>query len=202
MNHLSPDARYIVPQIEERTPFGSRTIDPYSKLFANRIIFLSAPIDATSASDVVAQLLALDAADPELDITLYINSPGGSISDMSMIVDAISLIKADVSTICLGLAASAAAVLLAAGTKGKRLALPNARVMIHQPRSGGNGRGQASDIEIQAKEILFMRNWMENFLAERSNKTLEEIKVDLERDKFLSASEALDYGLIDRIITR
>ena len=200
MNPLNPPARYVVPQMEERTPYGVKTVDPYTKLFENRIIFLAAPVDATSASDIVAQLLALQAQDPESDITMYINSPGGSVSDMSMIIDTMAHIKSDVSTICLGLAASAAAVLLSAGTPGKRLALPNARVMIHQPRTGQSGRGQASDIEIQAKEILFMRNWMENFLADHSKKSLDEIKLDLERDKFLSASEALEYGLIDRIV--
>lgn len=200
--HYSPSSRYILPSFEERTAYGTKTMDPYSKLFENRTIFLAAPVDGTSASDLVAQLLGLEAQSDTEDITLYINSPGGSISDMSMIIDTINYIKPDVSTICLGLAASAAAVLLAAGAPGKRFALPNSRIMIHQPRTGDSGRGQASDIQIQAEEIMRSRTWMEEFLSAHSNQPLDVVHRDLERDKFLTAQQALEYGLIDDIVAR
>jgi len=201
MEHFDPQARYQVPQMEERTPYGIRHLDPYSKLFDNRIIFLSTPVDATSSSDVVAQLLALNAKDGDSPIHLYVNSPGGSLTDMSMIVDTMNYISAKVSTLAIGLAASAAAVILAAGEPGMRFALPSARIMVHQPRVDGSGRGQASDIEIQAKEIEFLRTNMEEFLSKRTGQELETIKKDLERDKFMSAQEALDYGIIDAVVS-
>lgn len=194
------ESRYVLPNTEEKTPYGYRTLDPYTKLFRDRILFLTAPVDATSAGDLVVQLLALDAEDKDADITLYINSPGGSITDMAMVIDTINLIQADVSTVALGLAASAAAVLLAAGTPGKRYALPNARIMVHQPRTGESTRGQASDIAIQAKEILRTREWMEEFLASRTGKPVEEIHKDLERDKFLTSADAVEYGIIDKVL--
>lgn len=196
----SRDARYILPQFEERTANGMRNIDPYSKLFEDRIIFLSTPVDATSASDIVAQLLALNVADKDSDITLYINSTGGNLSDVSMIIDTINLISAPVSTLAIGAAASTAAMLLAAGAKGKRFALPSARIMIHQPRVQGE-RGQASDIRIHAQEIDYLRQRMENFLVEQTGQDLERISLDLQRDKFMSAEEAVEYGLIDRVIS-
>lgn len=200
LNTFIPEARYVLPQMEERTPYGIRNLDPYSKLFDSRIIFLTTPVDATSASDVVAQLLALNAKDPGMDIMLYINSPGGSLTDMSMIVDTMNYVQAPVSTLAVGLAASAAAVILAAGAPGKRLALPSSRIMVHQPRVEGSGRGQASDIEIQAREIEYLRRNMETFLAERTGQSLEQIQLDLERDKFMSSHEAKAYGIIDNVV--
>lgn len=197
---VNPEARYILPSFEERTNYGSRTQDPYSRLFRDRIIFLSAPVDGTSASDLVAQLLALESQSAQEDITLYINSPGGSITDLSMVIDTINHIKPNVSTICLGLAASAAAVLLSAGTIGKRYALPNSRIMIHQPRITSAVRGQASDLEVLAQEITDTRERMEDFLVSRTKRSKEEIHRDLERDKYLSAEAALEYGIIDEIM--
>lgn len=199
-NYGMPEARYVLPQFEERTPYGMRNIDPYSKLFDSRIIFLSTPVDATSSSDIVAQLLSLNAKDPDVPITLYINSPGGSLTDMSMIVDTMNHVKAKVSTMAIGLAASAAAVILAAGEPGMRHALPSARIMVHQPRVDGSGRGQASDIEIQAKEIEYLRGNMEEFLANRTGQSIETIKRDLERDKFMSAQQAVEYGILDSVV--
>lgn len=199
-NSGMPEARYVLPSFEERTAYGMRNIDPYSKLFDSRIIFLSTPVDATSASDIVAQLLSLNAKDADAPITLYINSPGGSLTDMSMIVDTMNHVKARVSTMAIGLAASAAAVILAAGEPGLRHALPSARIMVHQPRVEGRGGGQASDIEIQAKEIEYLRGNMESLLALRTNQPLETIRRDLERDKFMSAQEAVEYGIIDSVV--
>jgi len=200
MNFPNVDARYVLPTMEEKTPYGFRHLDPYSKLFDSRIIFLSTQVDSVSSSDVVAQLLALNAAD-ESPITLYINSPGGSLTDMSMIVDTMNYIAAPVSTVALGLAASAAAIILAAGEKGLRFALPSARILLHQPRVDGSGRGQASDIEIQAKEIEYLRDRMEHFLSDRTGQPLELIRKDLERDKFLSGTDAIEYGILDSIIS-
>lgn len=205
MNNLvipnSPTSRYVVPQFTERTSYGMKTVDPYGKLFEERIIFLGAPIDDTSANDVMSQLLVLEAQDSSSDITLYINSGGGSMTALAAIYDTIQYIKSDVQTVCLGQAASAAAVLLAAGTPGKRLALPNARIMIHQPATGDSGRGQASDIEIQALEILRMRTWLEDALAYHTGKPAKEIAHDIERDKFLTAQQALEYGIIDQVLS-
>ncbi len=196
-----PESRYVVPQMEQRRNGVISTMDPYTRLFQDRIIFLSAPIDDTSASDVIAQLLALDIDDHDAEIHIYINSGGGSISAMNAIVDTMNFLKAPISTIALGMAASAAAVLLAAGEKGKRLSLPNARIMIHQPRSGGSeGSMQASDIDVMAKEILRSREWMEEFLAKRTGRTAAEISDMIERDNWLSPEEALKLGLIDKIV--
>ena len=196
----TPQGRYILPSFTERTSTGYQTHDPYTKLFDDRIIFLGVQIDDVSADDVMAQLLVLESQDPDRDITMYINSPGGSFTAMTAIYDTMQYIRPHIQTVCLGQAASAAAVLLAGGTPGKRLALPNARVLIHQPASGGD-RGQASDIEIQAKEIMRMREWLEHAIAKHSKHTVEEVKKDIDRDKILTAQEALEYGLIDQVLT-
>jgi ATP-dependent Clp protease protease subunit len=190
---------YFIPQWEERTSYGMRRIDPYTKLFEDRIIFLGTPITDEIANAVMAQLLCLQAMDSDRDISIYINSPGGSFTALTAIYDTIRYIKPDVQTVCLGQAASAAAVLLAAGTPGKRLALPNSRIIIHQPATEGT-YGQSSDIEIQANEILRLRALLEKMLAEASGKSHEEVSRDIERDKFLTADQAIEYGLIDDIL--
>ncbi|RRD60976.1 ATP-dependent Clp protease proteolytic subunit [Leucobacter sp. OH1287] len=197
---MMPQARYILPQFEERTAYGVRTQDPYSKLFEDRIIFLGTQVDDASADDIMAQLIVLESQDPERDIVMYINSPGGSFTAMTAIYDTMQYIKPEVQTVCLGQAASAAAVLVAGGAPGKRLALPNARVLIHQPATGQASRGQASDIEIQAKEIMRMREWLEETLAKHSNRSVEQVHEDIDRDKILGAQEALEYGLIDQVL--
>jgi ATP-dependent Clp protease protease subunit len=196
-----PSSRYVLPSFEERTAYGYKRQDPYAKLFEDRIVFMGVQVDDASADDVMAQLLVLESMDPDRDITLYINSPGGSFTAMTAIYDTMQYIRPDIQTVCLGQAASAAAVLLAAGTPGKRLALPNARVLIHQPSTGGQGGGQASDIEIQAAEVLRMRTWLEETLSKHSNKSPEEVNRDIERDNILGAAEALKYGLIDQVLT-
>ena len=195
------EARYILPTFEERTAYGYKRQDPYAKLFEDRIVFLGVQIDDASADDVMAQLLVLESQDPDRDIVMYINSPGGSFTAMTAIYDTMQYIKPHIQTVVLGQAASAAAVLMAAGTPGKRLALPNARILIHQPSAGGQGGGQASDIEIQAAEILRMRGWLEATLSHHSNRTPEQVNKDIDRDKILSAAEALEYGLIDQVLT-
>jgi ATP-dependent Clp protease protease subunit len=194
------DARYIVPKFSERTSYGFREWDPYSKLFDERIIFLGVQIDDASANDVMAQLITLESMDPDRDISIYINSPGGSFTALTAIYDTMQWVKPDIQTVCMGQAASAAAVLLAAGTPGKRLALPNARILIHQPWSEG-GRGDLSDLEIQANEILRMRSVMEQMLAKHSGRELDDVHRDIDRDKILSADEAKDYGIIDQVLT-
>ncbi len=191
---------YYIPQWEERTSYGVRRVDPYTKLFEDRIIFLGTPISDDIANAVMAQLLCLQSMDPERPISMYINSPGGSFTALTAIYDTMQYIKPDVSTVCLGQAASAAAVLLAAGTKGKRFALPNSRILIHQPATEG-GYGQGSDLEIQAREILRIRSLMEQMLADDTGQSVEQISRDIERDKYLTAAEALEYGLIDEIFT-
>jgi ATP-dependent Clp protease protease subunit len=197
---FSPTMDYYIPQWEERTSYGMRRIDPYTKLFEDRIIFLGTPISDDIANAVMAQLLCLQQMDAERDIEIYINSPGGSFTALTAIYDTMRYIKPDVRTVCLGQAASAAAVILAAGTKGKRLALPNSRILIHQPATEG-GYGQSSDIEIQAREILRIRALMEQMLAEDTGRTTEEVSRDIERDKYLTAEQALDYGIIDEVLT-
>lgn len=189
---------YYIPQWEERTSYGFRRIDPYAKLFEDRIIFVGTPISDDVANAVMAQLLCLQQMDADRDIQLYINSPGGSFTAMTAIYDTMRYLKSDVQTVCLGQAASAAAVLLAAGTKGKRFALPNSRILIHQPYTEGTG-GQISDLEIQANEILRMRALMEQMIADASGKTPEQVSKDVERDKILTADQALEYGLIDQV---
>jgi ATP-dependent Clp protease, protease subunit len=192
------NGRYILPQFTEKTPYGSRQMDPYAKLFEERIIFLGAPIDDASADDVMAQLLCLESMDPDRDISIYINSPGGSYTAMTAIYDTMQFIKPRIQTVCLGQAASAASVILAAGAPGNRLILPHARVLIHQPYS--QGRGQGSDIEIQAAEILRMREEMERILSEHSGRDIEQVRKDIERDKILTAAQAVEYGLADQVI--
>lgn len=199
MNTPNIEARYILPSFEERTAYGMKQQDPYAKLFSERVVFLGAQVDDVSANDVMSQLLVLEALDPDSDITMYINSPGGSMTALSAIVDTMEYIGPDVATVCLGQAASAAAVILAAGAPGKRAALPNARVMIHQPATEGT-RGQASDIEIQAAEILRMRAWLENSLAGYTGQDIDVVRQDVERDKFLTGQQALDYGIVDMIL--
>ena len=196
-----PSSRYILPSFEERTSYGFKRQDPYNKLFEDRIVFLGVQVDDASADDIMAQLLVLESQDPDRDITMYINSPGGSFTAMTAIYDTMMYIKPQIQTVCLGQAASAAAVLLAAGAPGKRLALPNSRVLIHQPSTGDAGRGQASDIEIQAKEIMRLRNWLEETISKHSNKSVEEVNRDIDRDKILTAPEALEYGLIDQVLS-
>ncbi|GAA1155860.1 ATP-dependent Clp protease proteolytic subunit [Kribbella jejuensis] len=190
---------YFIPQWEERTSYGMRRIDPYTKLFEDRIIFLGTPITDEIANAVMAQLLCLQSMDSDRDISIYINSPGGSFTALTAIYDTVRYIKPDVQTVCLGQAASAAAVLLAAGTPGKRLALPNSRIIIHQPATEGT-YGQSSDIEIQANEILRLRSLLETMIAEASGKSREEVSRDIERDKFLTAEQAIEYGLIDDVL--
>ena len=190
---------YFIPQWEERTSYGMRRVDPYTKLFEERIIFLGTPISDEVANAVMAQLLCLQSMDTDRDINIYINSPGGSFTALTAIYDTIRYIKPDVSTVCLGQAASAAAVLLAAGTAGKRLALPNARVLIHQPATEGT-YGQVSDLEIQANEIQRVRRLLETTLARHTKKSPDEVRLDIERDKILTAAEAQEYGIIDEVL--
>ena len=196
-----PQSRYILPEFEERTAYGFKRHNPYTKLFEDRIVFLGVQVDDASADDIMAQLLVLESQDPDRDITMYINSPGGSFTALTAIYDTMQYIKPQIQTVCLGQAASAAAVLLAAGAKGKRLALPNARVLIHQPATGGGGSGQASDIEIQAREIMRMREWLEETLAKHTGQGIAKVNKDIDRDKILTAQEALEYGLIDQVLT-
>ena len=195
-----PSMDYYIPQWEERTSYGVRRVDPYTKLFEDRIIFLGTPISDDIANAVMAQLLCLQSMDPERPISMYINSPGGSFTALTAIYDTMRYIKPDVQTVCLGQAASAAAVLLAAGTKGKRLALPNSRILIHQPATEG-GYGQSSDLEIQAREILRIRSLMEGMLADSTGQTVEQVSLDIERDKYLTAEQAVEYGIVDDILT-
>ena len=196
----SPSGRYVLPQFEERTAYGFKRQDPYTKLFEDRIIFLGVQVDDASADDVMAQLLVLESTDPDRDIILYINSPGGSFTAMTAIYDTMQYIKPQIQTVCLGQAASAAAVLLGAGSPGKRLALPNARVLIHQPAMEGGGYAQASDIEIHANELIRMREWLEETLAKHTGRAVEQVRNDIERDKILTAAEALTYGLVDQVL--
>jgi ATP-dependent Clp protease protease subunit len=199
MENFEINNRYVLPTIEEKTSYGFKRLDPYTKLFEERIIFLGQAIDDTVANDVMAQLLTLESMDPDRDIMMYINSPGGSFTALTAIYDTMQFVRPDIMTICLGQAASAAAILLAGGTKGKRMALPNSRILIHQPYSEGGG--QASDIELQAKEILRMRDLLEIMLEKHSTKSKEQISADIERDKILTAQEAVEYGLIDQVLT-
>jgi len=192
-------ARYVLPSFVERTSYGIKEMNPYNKLFEERIIFLGVQIDDASANDVIAQLIALESMDPDRDITMYINSPGGSVTSMMAIYDTMQFVQPEIATVCIGQAASAAAVLLAAGTKDKRMALPNARILLHQPATEG-GYGQSSDLEIQAREILRMRALLETLLARHSGRSEEQVREDIERDNILTAEEAVEYGLIDEVI--
>ncbi len=190
----------MVPIVIEQSGRGERAYDIYSRLLRERVIFLVGPVNDQTANLVVAQMLFLESENPDKDISLYINSPGGSVSAGMAIFDTMQFIKPDVSTLCTGLAASMGAFLLAAGAKGKRYSLPNSRVMIHQPLGGA--QGQATDIEIQAREILYLRERLNTILAERTGQKLEKIAADTERDFFMSADQAKDYGLIDEVIAR
>ncbi|MQA08885.1 MAG: ATP-dependent Clp protease proteolytic subunit [Pseudonocardiaceae bacterium] len=196
--HL-PQSRYVLPSYIERTSYGVKESNPYNKLYEERIIFLGVQIDDASANDVMAQLLHLEHDDPDRDITIYINSPGGSFTSLMAIYDTMQFVRPDISTACLGQAASAAAVLLAAGTAGKRMALPNTRVLIHQPAVEGV-YGQVSDLEIQANEIQRVRRLMESTLERHTNKPAEEIRKDIDRDKILTAEEAKEYGFVDEVL--
>jgi ATP-dependent Clp protease, protease subunit len=195
----APSSRYILPQFEERTSYGMKRLDPYTKLFEDRIIFLGVQVDDASADDVIAQLIVLESQDPDRDILMYINSPGGSFTALTAIYDTMQYVRPDIQTYCLGQAASAAAVLLGAGAQGKRYALPNARILIHQPAMEGTG-GMASDLEIQANEVLRMRAWLESTLAKHTGRSVEQIEKDIERDKILTAEEAKKYGLVDEVL--
>ncbi len=195
-----PESRYILPSFVERTSQGLREHNPYSKLFEERIIFLGVQIDDTSANDVMAQLITLESMDPDRDILMYINSPGGSFSALTAIYDTMQYVKPEIQTVCIGQAASAAAVLLAAGTKGKRLALPNSKILIHQPYTE-TGRGDLIDLEIQAAEILRIRTTMEQMLSRHTGKSEEDVRQDVERDKYLTAQQALEYGIIDNVLS-
>jgi ATP-dependent Clp protease protease subunit len=188
-----------VPSFVERTSYGTRQSDPYNKMFEDRIIFLGVQVDDASANDVMAQLLTLEGIDPDRDITMYINSPGGSYTAMTAIYDTMQYVRPDIQTVCLGQAASAAAVILAGGTPGKRLALPNSRILIHQPALGGS-QGQGSDLEIQAREILRMRRELEELLAQHSGQPLEKVTRDIDRDKIMTADEAKEYGIVDVVL--
>ncbi|MYM35144.1 ATP-dependent Clp endopeptidase proteolytic subunit ClpP [Duganella sp. FT50W] len=189
----------LVPMVVEQSGRGERSYDIYSRLLKERIIFMVGPVNDQMANLVVAQLLFLESENPDKDISLYINSPGGSVSAGLAIFDTMQFIKPDVSTLCTGIAASMGAFLLAAGAKGKRFSLPNSRVMIHQP-SGGS-QGMASDIEIQAKEILYLRHRLNSIMAERTGQSIEQVAKDTDRDRFMSAEEAVEYGLIDKVLT-
>ncbi len=197
---LAPSSRYILPQYEERTAYGTKRQDPYTKLFEDRIIFLGVQVDDASADDIIAQLIVLESQDPDRDILMYINSPGGSFTALTAIYDTMMYIRPDVQTFVVGQAASAAAVIASAGAKGKRFALPNARILIHQPALAGGDYGQASDIEIQANEVLRMRTWLEETWAKHSNRSVEQVRKDIERDKILIAADAKEYGLIDEVL--
>ena len=191
---------YYVPNVTEQTSRGERTSDLYSRLLKENIIFLGTPIDDTIANLICAQLIHLESENPDKDINIYINSPGGDITALFAIYDTMQFIKNDIATICLGQAASAAAVLLAAGTKGKRLALPHSRVLLHQPY-GQVGYGQVTDLEIAAKEILRMRDLLEEILAKHTGQSMERIHADTDRDFVIEANEAVEYGIIDSVIS-
>jgi len=191
---------YVIPTVFEQTSRGERYFDIYSRLLKDRIIFLGTPIDDTVANLIMAQMLHLESDDPDKDVYLYINSPGGSITSLFAIYDTMQYIKPDVNTVCMGMAASASAVILAGGAPGKRFALPHARVMLHQPHGGT--QGQASDIEIQARLIVQMREQLNRILAEHTNQTYEKVSTDTERDFWMIAEEARNYGIVDAILTR
>jgi ATP-dependent Clp protease, protease subunit len=190
----------LVPMVVEQSGRGERSYDIYSRLLKERVIFLVGPVNDHTANLIVAQLLFLESENPDKDVSLYINSPGGSVSAGMAIYDTMQFIKPEVSTLCTGLAASMGAFLLAAGAKGKRFSLPNSRIMIHQP--SGGAQGQATDIEIQAREILYLRERLNGILAEKTGKTVEQISKDTERDNFMSAAEAAEYGMIDKVLSK
>ncbi len=199
---MSSDPRYVVPYVTEQSPRGERTMDIYSRLLADRIIFLGTPVDDQIANVVMAQLLHLDSEDPEQDINIYINSPGGSITAMLAMYDTMQFVNADVATTALGMAASAGSFLLAAGAKGKRSALPNTRILLHQPAIAGGLAGQASDVEIHARELVHTKRRVNELLAHMTGQPFEKIEADTDRDYILSPQAAIEYGVIDRVVDR
>ena len=199
---MSVDPRLVVPYVIEQSPRGERSMDIYSRLLNDRIVFLGTPVDDQVANAIIAQLLHLDSEDPEQDINVYINSPGGSVTAGLAIYDTMRFVNADVATTALGMAASISAVLLAAGTKGKRNVLPNTRVLLHQPWVQGGPGGQASDVEIQARELVRTKRRMNEILAEATGQPFEKIERDTDRDYIMGAEEAVEYGVVDRVINR
>lgn len=200
MTNTKPQNAILVPTVVEKSQFGERAYDIYSRLLKERIVFLGGPIDDQTANIVIAQLLFLESEDPKKDINVYINSPGGSVTSTLAIVDTMNYLKPEISTVCVGMAASGGAILLSSGTKGKRFALPNAEIMIHQPQGGAEG--QATDIEITAKQILKMRAKLNKILSQNTGQTLSKIEKDVERDYFMDAEEAKKYGLVDKIMAK
>jgi ATP-dependent Clp protease, protease subunit len=194
-----PTTRYVLPEFTERTSSGARTMDPYSKLLQERVVILGTQIDDTSANDVMAQLIHLESAAPDQDIWLYINSPGGSFTAMTAIYDTMQFVTSDVATCCIGQAASAASVLLAAGAPGKRMVTPGARILIHQPRVAEPIQGQTTDLEIQARELIRQREQLEEMLARHSGQDAERVRQDIERDTIFDAEAAVEYGLADEL---
>ena len=195
---MSSDPRLVIPYVTEQSPRGERAMDIYSRLLKDRIVFLGTPVDDQVANAIMAQLLHLESEDPEQDINLYINSPGGSVTAGLAIYDTMQFVKPDISTMCMGVAMSMGSLLLAAGAPGKRYSLPNSRILIHQPSAGFEG--QSTDIEIHAREILDMRKRIDKIYAHHTGKTEEEVNRDMERDRFFKPDEAADYGLIDRVL--
>ncbi|MFI7388224.1 ATP-dependent Clp protease proteolytic subunit [Streptomyces sp. NPDC049813] len=200
MNRDRPSGRHVLPEFTERSASGHRTLDPYSKLLEERIVFLGTPVDDTSANDVMAQFMHLEHAAPDQDISLYINSPGGSFTAMTALYDTMRYVSCEVETVCLGQAASVAAVLLAAGAPGKRMMLPGARIVLDQPALPEPARGHPTDLEIQAREVARTRELLEELLARHSGRTAEQVGRDIERDTVLDARQAVAYGLVDRIV--
>jgi ATP-dependent Clp protease protease subunit len=198
---MSIDPRLVVPYVVEQSPRGERTMDVYSRLLNDRIVFLGTPVDDQVANAIIAQLLHLDSEDPEQDINVYINSPGGSVTAGLAVYDTMRFVNADVATTALGMAASISAVLLAAGTKGKRNVLPNTRVLLHQPWTQGGPGGQASDVEIQARELVRTKRRMNEILADASGQPFEKIERDTDRDYIMGAEEAVEYGVVDRVVS-
>ena len=198
---FGPQARYIVPSFTEKTSYGIKEMNPYNKMFEDRIIFLGSPVDDTSANDIMSQLIVLEGNDPDRDIIMYINSPGGSLTALMAIYDTMQYVRPDIQTVCMGQAASAAAVLLAAGTPGKRTALPNSRVIVHQPATEGTF-GQASDMEISLRQTLEVKKDLYNILAKHSNQKYDKIEKDADRDYWMRAIEAKEYGLIDEVLEK
>ena len=198
---MSIDPRLVVPYVVEQSPRGERTMDVYSRLLNDRIVFLGTPVDDQVANAIIAQLLHLDSEDPEQDINVYINSPGGSVTAGLAVYDTMRFVNADVATTALGMAASISAVLLAAGTKGKRNVLPNTRVLLHQPWTQGGPGGQASDVEIQARELVRTKRRMNEILAQATGQSFEKIERDTDRDYIMGAEEAVEYGVVDRVVS-
>jgi ATP-dependent Clp endopeptidase proteolytic subunit ClpP len=198
---MGPHSRYVTPSFIERTSWGTREMTPFNKLFEDRIVFLGTPVDDTSANDVTAQLIALEGMDPDRPVSLYINSPGGSLTSMLAIHDTMQYIKPEIETTCVGQAASAAAILLAAGTRGRRAALARSRILLHEPSLEGVVRGQSSDMEIAAREVLRLREQMTLILAESTGRDPDEVTRDLDRERYFTAEQAKEYGLIDQVLT-